>query len=82
MIIYGGDCHDLCMHICFLFHTARCLHSSVRIGYIFFKIVGIVRVLLGMICKWILIGSFRLTHGISVYQLNGKFCVIIDISMW
>ncbi|KHG24562.1 hypothetical protein F383_31283 [Gossypium arboreum] len=52
MIIYGGDCHDSCMHICFLFHTAR-------IGYIFFKIVGIVRVLLGMICNWILIGSFR-----------------------
>ncbi|KAL1061297.1 hypothetical protein V6Z11_D13G000300 [Gossypium hirsutum] len=28
MIVYGGDCHDSCMHICFLFHTARWLHSS------------------------------------------------------
>ncbi|KAG4136358.1 hypothetical protein ERO13_D07G000087v2, partial [Gossypium hirsutum] len=68
MIIYGGDCEDSCMHICFLFHTARCLHSLVRIGYISFKIVGIVRVLLGMICKWILIGSFR----VYIYRVNDE----------
>ncbi|TYH85840.1 hypothetical protein E1A91_D01G000400v1 [Gossypium mustelinum] len=27
MIIYGGDCHDSCMHICFLFHTAGSLFN-------------------------------------------------------
>nr|KJB74490.1 hypothetical protein B456_011G000200 [Gossypium raimondii] len=53
MIIYGGDCEDSCMHICFLFHTGRCLHSLVRIGYISFKIVGIVRVRVRVLPSWL-----------------------------
>ncbi|TYI53376.1 hypothetical protein E1A91_D12G314200v1 [Gossypium mustelinum] len=55
------------MHICFLFHTARCLHSLVSIGYIFFKIVGIVHVLLA---EWeVLVYTYRVIDEIKKSRL-------------